>query len=1085
MNTMPLKNLISTKSAPLQKKTNLFDAMAVMQIDKISSVVVVDENSRPLGIFTEHDILKTLSTSDLKSKFVDEMMSTKLFCMQQNMALHDAYMAMEERGFHHLIVIDEDGKYLGVVSEGDFLRQIGFENLATSKLIKDIIYTAALVVMPEMRLYEVAARMHETHKEYALILESNIPKKLITQREIGKYLLTPQSSPEDTINAIANTPFHTLHESASLQEAGVLMREHGIHQLIVVNDTGALMGVVERHTILKEIHGSYFEMLIQTIENKTIAIDELQHLKNELLIEKEDATQNYLKFQTLFNSLPDGCVLLDEETKAIEFNRAVCDMLGYTSEEFAQLQVKDYEFLDTPDLIQQRVQEIISKGSVSFETKHRRKDGVIIDIWANVSSVSFNNATYFMAIFRDTTALHIQQKELEKQSTFLRSTITAIPDLIWIKDTEGRYLMANAMFERLYGVKEAELLGKTDFEFVSKEVAEFFRANDRKAIAENGSRTNEEHLVFADGSYEGLFETIKTPMKDARGDIVGVIGVARDISERKRKDDALGEAQAIAHLGSWRLDIIRNRLEWSDETYKIFHIPKNTHLSFDTFYNAIHPEDKEKVSKAWSKALQGEPYYVEHRIIVDGRVDWVVNHGRVEFDKDANATLAIGTCQLITPRKLHEEQLRFIASHDNLTGLYNRNYLLEYLQASAAKALKSEKLTALILLDLDRFKDINDSFGHATGDMLLQHITQKLQTTLEEKHLIARLGGDEFGIVFEEMQDKKSIETQVQKVISAVNASYILESGLELHIGASAGVVISPTDTQDAQELLQFADAALYRAKEEGRGIYSFYSDDLTNAIRERLEKETNLRRAIEAKEFELFYQPQVHIASGRIVGTEALIRWRDPQKGIISPATFIPIAEETGLIGPIGEWVLYEACRQGKKWLDAGHRLTIAVNLSAHQLHHQNLLQMVDDALKVSQFVADKLELEITESALMQREEEAVKMFHALRAKGVRLAIDDFGTGYSSLSYLKRFPLDVLKIDKSFIDDIPYQSDDNAIVSAIIAMGSALGFQVLAEGTEHQEQIDFLREKGCTMYQGYYKSKPLTAGDFERLLQQ
>ena len=219
-------------------------------------------------------------------------------------------------------------------------------------------------------------------------------------------------------------------------------------------------------------------------------------------------------------------------------------------------------------------------------------------------------------------------------------------------------------------------------------------------------------------------------------------------------------------------------------------------------------------------------------------------------------------------------------------------------------------------------------------------------------------------------------------------------------------------------------------------------------------------------------------------MGAEALIRWRDPIKGLVSPAAFIPIAEESGLIGPIGEWVLYEACRQGKEWLDAGHRLTIAVNLSAHQLRHQDILKMVDDALKETGFIADKLELEITESALMAREEEAVTMFHALRAKGVRLAIDDFGTGYSSLSYLKRFPLDVLKIDKSFVDDIPYEADDNAIVSAIIAMGTALGFQILAEGTERKEQVDFLSQKGCALYQGYFKSPPLPAKEFKALLE-
>ena len=320
-------------------------------------------------------------------------------------------------------------------------------------------------------------------------------------------------------------------------------------------------------------------------------------------------------------------------------------------------------------------------------------------------------------------------------------------------------------------------------------------------------------------------------------------------------------------------------------------------------------------------------------------------------------------------------------------------------------------------------------------------------------------------------------------MIASLGVEYTLEEGFHVHIGASAGIVIAPTNGKEAVELLQYADAALYRAKSEGRGRFCYYTDALTHAARKRVECEIQLRRAIENEEFEVYYQPQVHIATGRIIGAEALVRWNDPIRGIIVPAFFIPLAEETGLIGKIGEWVLNETCRQGKIWLDNGHRLTLAVNVSPHQIRHQNIPKMVNDALKKSGFNPYLLELELTESALMQREEETLLMLHTLRAYGVRLAIDDFGTGYSSFSYLKRFPIDVLKIDKTFIDDIPIEPNDMAITSAIITMGLALGFQVLAEGTESIEQIEFLREKGCTMYQGYYKSPPVPAAEFEKLL--
>lgn len=304
-----------------------------------------------------------------------------------------------------------------------------------------------------------------------------------------------------------------------------------------------------------------------------------------------------------------------------------------------------------------------------------------------------------------------------------------------------------------------------------------------------------------------------------------------------------------------------------------------------------------------------------------------------------------------------------------------------------------------------------------------------------------------------------------------------------MHIGASAGIVIAPENAETAEELIQFGDTALYRAKNEKRGSIRYYSEELTESVKKRILCESRLRRAIERNEFELYYQPQVHISSDRIIGAEALIRWNDPEKGLVPPNLFIPLAEETGLIGAIGEWVIREACSQGKDWSDRGYNLSISVNVSAYQVRHQDLLKVVNSALEESGFAPEKLVLELTESALMQHEEKIVSMLYSLRAKGIGLAIDDFGTGYSSYSYLKRYPIDILKIDKSFIDDIPFKNDDMAIVKAIIAMGNTLGYKVLAEGTEHAEQIEFLNENGCEFYQGYFKSKPITAEAFEKLI--
>ena len=426
-----------------------------------------------------------------------------------------------------------------------------------------------------------------------------------------------------------------------------------------------------------------------------------------------------------------------------------------------------------------------------------------------------------------------------------------------------------------------------------------------------------------------------------------------------------------------------------------------------------------------------------------------------------------------------------MANYDSLTGLANRSFLLSHLQKSIHMAMRNGRTIALLLFDLDHFKDVNDSFGHAIGDELLRLVSERFVERIRKGDLITRLGGDEFAIVLEYITRREDAAQVAQEMMAVLAKPYRLSNKLEVHIRSSVGIVIAPQHSNNAQELLQFADTALYKAKSEGRSTYSYYTDELTSTARERIECENRLRHAIENQEFELYYQPQVHVQSNRIVGVEALLRWNDPKSGLITPDRFIPLAEETGMISEIGKWVLFEACKQGKQWLQQGYNLHVSVNVSAHQVHHQDLPRLLDLALKESGFNADKLTLELTESAMMRREEEVVTMLHALRAKGIRLAIDDFGTGYSSYSYLKRFPIDILKIDKSFIDDIPYENDDVAIVKAIIAMGSAMGYQILAEGVEQIEQLEFLKAQGCSYYQGYFKSKPLCASDFDRLLKE
>jgi diguanylate cyclase (GGDEF)-like protein len=386
---------------------------------------------------------------------------------------------------------------------------------------------------------------------------------------------------------------------------------------------------------------------------------------------------------------------------------------------------------------------------------------------------------------------------------------------------------------------------------------------------------------------------------------------------------------------------------------------------------------------------------------------------------------------------------------------------------------------------LDRFKEVNDSFGHTSGDELLQQIAHRLTSRLRGVDTVCRLGGDEFILLLEDITQAEDAAIVANDIINALSEPWQLSQDIEVRIGASVGISIYPKHSTDPEQLLQQADTALYQAKAEGRGCFKYFSETISHAARTRMDIEVRLRRGIQQGELRVHYQPQLDIVTGRIIGAEALVRWQDPINGLVSPTLFIGLAEKTGLITTIGNWVLKEACTQGQRWIKKGYQpLRIAVNVSPHQFRYSRIDTIVHEILSETGFPADCLELELTESALMQHEIEALLILKRLRDLGVTLAIDDFGTGYSSLAYLKLFPLDVLKIDKSFIDDIPDQQSDREITATIIAIAHTLHFKVLAEGVETSEQLAFLQTQGCDYYQGYLFSPALPAAEFERLLE-
>jgi diguanylate cyclase (GGDEF)-like protein/PAS domain S-box-containing protein len=512
-----------------------------------------------------------------------------------------------------------------------------------------------------------------------------------------------------------------------------------------------------------------------------------------------------------------------------------------------------------------------------------------------------------------------------------------------------------------------------------------------------------------------------------------------------REEEAIGQTPAILSSGKHDADFYRDMWKRLKET---------GHWS----------------GEIWNRRKNGEIY-----------VEWLTLNTVKNNRGETSHYVAIFAD--ITEHKQAEEHVHHLAHYDALTDLPNRTLFNDRLGQALIKAQRNHGRAAVMFLDLDRFKVINDTLGHSIGDLLLQEVAARLTGCVREGDTVSRLGGDEFVILLPEFRDAEDAYLVAQKLLAAAALPFEL-LGHELHISASIGISFYPDDGASAEVLMKNADVAMYRAKEMGRNNYQFYRADMNARSFERLAMETSMRRALEREQFELYYQPRYALPDGKIVGVEALIRWHHPDLGLVSPAQFIPLAEETGLILPIGEWVLRAAATQGKVWQQAGlPPLFMAVNVSARQFRQTDFAGKVGQILQDTGFDPCWLELELTETTLMNHAEENVESLGKLKAMGIRIAIDDFGTGYSSLSYLKRLPVDILKIDRSFVSDMTVSLDDAAIVEAIIAMARSLGVYVVAEGVETAEQSKFLQARKCDGMQGYYFSKPLPVDQLLQIL--
>ncbi|HEY3309256.1 MAG TPA: EAL domain-containing protein [Desulfuromonadaceae bacterium] len=555
----------------------------------------------------------------------------------------------------------------------------------------------------------------------------------------------------------------------------------------------------------------------------------------------------------------------------------------------------------------------------------------------------------------------------------------------------------------------------------------------------------------------------------------------------RQSESRLARAQKIARMGSWEWDIQTGNIYWSDELYRIFGLTPGMPetISIDWVMGLVSPDDRPTFRRAlFNSAKSSQPFNITYRINSHTGGEIVVNsQGEVECGEDGEPQLISGTTLDITARIKAETEIQQLINYDTLTGLPNRNLLHDRLKLAIAQAVRDQHLVGILILDLDRFKGINDTLGHRAGDKLLMTVAKRLAACIRDSDTLARLGGDEFVIILSNIMNEEGITTVAKKILTIISEPIYID-GHEIYTTVSIGIAVYPMNGDDSHTLLKHADLAMYQAKELDRNNFQFFSREMNIKVLERMLLETSMRKALEREEFFLVYQPQVDVRSGRIVGMEALLRWQHPDMGLLAPDRFIYLAEETGFIIPIGEWVLRTACRQTKAWQDEGlPHVRVAVNLSVKQFDQQNLDETIRAILMETGLDPQWLEIEITESAIMKNAEQNIGMLRKLKEMGITLAIDDFGTGYSSLSYLKHFPISRLKIDRSFVRDIITNPDDAAIAEIIITMAHTLKLNVIAEGVETRPQMEFLSFHNCVEMQGYLFSRPVRTKDFSLLL--
>jgi diguanylate cyclase (GGDEF)-like protein/PAS domain S-box-containing protein len=836
------------------------------------------------------------------------------------------------------------------------------------------------------------------------------------------------------------------------------------------------------------------EQLFEVYERATLD----QASKLERLLDERTESEKVLRekeehISLLLNSTGEGIVGINLAGRINFCNPAALHLLGHSS---------------TPDLLGKKMDSLVHHASPARPLYTPERWQTLLQAVRTVESVHVDDETFLRA---DQTTFPVEywsypmihdgksigavitfidiseRRRAEEDLRRLAAIVESSDDAIVGKTTEGIVVSWNLASERIYGYLAHEIIGKPISILLPADRPDEMTAILEKIKAGKNLKHYETVRVRKDGKQIPIDLTISA-INDATGSVVGVSTIARDITERIRAEERL-------QLWSRVLDQSAEGIFVCDPQERILLV--NT--AFEKLTGFSGDEAIGKTPRILQSGRQDRTFYADmwKRVLETGTwsgemwnrrksgelyIEWLSISA--VYDPKGVVTHYVGIFSDITVRKQAEERMVHLAHYDALTDLPNRVLLIDRLNQLIKAAQRRRYKVAVVSIDLDRFKEVNDSLGHDAGDLLLQTLAKRFSNVMRGEDTLARIGGDEFVVVIQGLHQGQDAAI-IAKGLRSCLAEPVTLNGYEHTVTASMGISLYPDDATDGQEMIRNADAAMYKAKGAGRNAFQFYTSDLNRRALEMLSMENALRRAVERQEFVLHYQPQVDISSGCVVGAEALIRWNHPELGLVMPGKFISIAEERGLIVPIGSWVIEEAARQAAVWQNAGTSIPIAVNVSAVQFRQKDFVEQLANIVRKHGITANHLELELTERVIMRDAETTVEILARLHDMGFQLSIDDFGTGYSSLSYLRRFPMDKIKIDQSFVTDVIQIASAGSIVTAIIGLARSLKLRVIAEGVETTEQLEILREQSCDEAQGFLFSPALGPEPFEKLVRE